>query len=211
MIPEMPTLLFVAASLAVIIAPGPDILYVVAKGISQGRRSAIVAAAGFCSGLSVHTALAAFGLSALLLASAVAFSIIKYAGAAYLIYVGAKAFFSHGLVSLPSGDKPMAHGKIFAQAFVMNVLNPKVVIFFLAFLPQFVRPGYGETWVQFCLLGASFAMMAFSVFSLAGIFSDAVGSFIRARQRLARGLDYAAGAFLIAVGLRIALLSQRSH
>jgi threonine/homoserine/homoserine lactone efflux protein len=207
----MPTLLFVAASLAVIIAPGPDILYVVAKGISLGRRSAIVAAAGFCSGLSVHTALAAVGLSALLMASALAFSIIKYAGAAYLIYVGARAFFSSGLVSVSPGGKPMSDGRIFAQAFVMNVLNPKVAIFFLAFLPQFVRPGLGEMWVQFCWLGASFAVMAFSVLSLAGIFSDGVGRFIRTRQKLARVLDYAAGVFLIAVGLRIALLSQRSH
>lgn len=207
----MASLFFVAASLMVIVAPGPDILYVVAKGIAQGRRSAVVAAAGFCSGLSVHTALAAFGLSALLMASAVAFSVIKYAGAAYLIYVGARALLFRGLVSLPPGGKPMADGKIFAQAFVMNVLNPKVAIFFLAFLPQFVRPGLGETWMQFCGLGASFAVMAFSVFSLAGIFSDGVGRFIRTRQRLARALDYAAGVFLIAVGLRIALLSQRSH
>src|SRR6266850_8613917 len=129
------TPIFLLASAAVTISPGPDILYVLAKGISAGRRSALIAAVGFASGLSVHTTMAVVGLSALLMASAVGFTIVKFAGGAYLVYLGIRALTSGGLVSLPASGEPMTGKRIFTQAFVMNVLNPKVAMFFLAFLP----------------------------------------------------------------------------
>src|ERR1044071_1065546 len=130
------TPMFLLASAAITVSPGPDILYVLAKGISQGRRPALVAAAGFASGLSVHTTMAVIGLSALLMASAVGFTVVKFAGAAYLVYLGIRALFSAGLASLPVSGEPVSGKRIFAQAFAMNVLNPKVAMFFLAFLPQ---------------------------------------------------------------------------
>src|SRR5437763_4468093 len=133
------TPVFVLASAAVTISPGPDILYVLAKGISQGRRTAVVAAAGFASGLSVHTPMAVVGLSALLMASTVAFTIVKFVGGAYLLYLGIKAFRSGGLVSVPRSGEPLSNRRVFGQALLMNVLNPKVAMFFLAFLPQFTR------------------------------------------------------------------------
>ena len=167
-LPFTATFIFTSAALA--IAPGPDILYVLAKGISQGRRSALIAAAGFCSGLSIHTAASACGLSALLVASATAFTTAKLLGAAYLIYLGARAIFSRGLISLPENQVSLSDRKIFAQAFLMNVLNPKVALFFLAFLPQFVRPERGAVPQQLILLGIGFGIISFAIFSLVGGF-----------------------------------------
>ena len=194
---------FVLSAAALALAPGPDILFVVAKGISQGRKMAVVAATGFISGLSIHTTLAVCGLSALLLASTLAFACLKTAGAAYLIYLGVKAWRSSGLLSLPPPGEPGSNKRIFMQAFLMNVLNPKVAIFFLAFLPQFTRPEAGSLAVQFLVLGLGFAAVSWIVFVLAGIFSSWVGSWIQARPKLARTLDRIAGSIFIALGIRL--------
>lgn len=205
------TITFVLASAALAIAPGPDILYVLAKGISQGRRAAIVSAAGFCSGLTVHTAASVCGLSALLVASATAFTIVKLLGAAYLVYLGLRAIFSRGLITLPENATPLTARKIFTQAFLMNVLNPKVALFFLAFLPQFVSTGHGSLPMQLLLLGVGFGLISFVVFSLAGLFSAAIGGYIRTRPALTRLLDRVAGAAFILLGLRLALSGTTHH
>jgi threonine/homoserine/homoserine lactone efflux protein len=203
------TPLFLLASVAIIVAPGPDIIYVLAKGIAQGRRPAVVAAAGFACGLSVHTTLAVLGLSALLVASALAFTVVKLVGAAYLVYLGIKAFRSQGLLTVPVGGESLSHGQIFRQAFVMNVLNPKVAIFFLAFLPQFTRPDGASLAQQLLVLGVSFALLAFLVFSTVGACSAILGNWIRARPRFARALDYVVGSVFILLGLRLALATSR--
>lgn len=197
-------------SLVVIVSPGPDIIYVLAKGISQGRRAALIAALGFSCGLSVHTSLAAAGLSALLMASAAAFTLIKLSGAAYLFYLGIKAFGSQGLVSIPPGGEGMTGWLIFRQAFAMNVLNPKVAIFFLTFLPQFTRPEPGMVWSQLLLLGCCFALLALLVFSLAGTFSSMLSHSIRTRPRLVRVLDYIVGSFFVLMAMRLALFKVLS-
>jgi threonine/homoserine/homoserine lactone efflux protein len=207
--PPLPyTLSFVVASAALAIAPGPDILYVLAKGVSQGRRTALIAAAGFCSGLTVHTAASVCGLSALLVASASAFTIFKFLGAGYLVFLGVRAFCSRGMISLPADTKPMTAGKVFAQAFLMNVLNPKVALFFLAFLPQFIVPEKGHVPLQLFLLGLGFGVISFCVFSVVGFFSATLGRFIRTRPTLSRILDRIAGLAFILLGLRLALASR---
>jgi len=203
------TPIFLLASAAVTISPGPDILYVLAKGISAGRRSALVAAAGFASGLSVHTTMAFVGLSALLTASAVAFTIVKFAGGAYLLYLGIKAFRSGGLVSVPESGEMLPDRRIFAQAFLMNVLNPKVAMFFLAFLPQFTRPQHGNLSMQLLLLGVSFALVALVIFSIVGIFSSYIGGWLRSKPRGLRVFDYLIGSIFICLGLRLALATNR--
>ncbi len=200
---------FVLASIAIILSPGPDILYVLARGISHGRKTAVVAAAGFASGLSVHTTLAVCGLSALLVASAVAFTCVKIAGAGYLVYLGIRAWGSRGLISLPTAAGDLRRKRIFAQAFLMNVLNPKVAIFFLAFLPQFIRPELGHTPRQFLILGICFAITSFVIFSLVGIFSSVFGCWITTRPKLARFLDRLVGSIFIAIGVRLALSGTR--
>jgi len=203
------TPIFLLASAAVTISPGPDILYVLARGISAGRRSALVAAAGFASGLSVHTTMAVVGLSALLTASAVAFTIVKFAGGAYLLYLGIKAFRSGGLVSVPESGAMLPGRRIFAQAFLMNMLNPKVAMFFLAFLPQFTRPQQGNLSMQLLLLGVSFALVALVIFSIVGIFSSLIGGWLRSKPRGLRAFDYLIGSIFICLGLRLALATNR--
>ena len=203
------TPIFLLASAAVTISPGPDILYVLARGISAGRRSALVAAAGFASGLSVHTTMAVVGLSALLTASAVAFTIVKFAGGAYLLYLGIKAFRSGGLVSVPESGAMLPGRRIFAQAFLMNMLNPKVAMFFLAFLPQFTRPQQGNLSMQLLLLGVSFALVALVIFSIVGIFSSYIGGWLRSKPRGLRVFDYLIGSIFICLGLRLALATNR--
>lgn len=201
--------MFLLASAAVTISPGPDILYVLAKGIAQGRRPALIAAAGFASGLSVHTTMAVVGLSALLMTSAIAFTIVKIAGGAYLVYLGIRALFSGGLVSLPASGEPMSGQRIFAQAFAMNVLNPKVAMFFLAFLPQFTRRDQGNLSIQLLLLGISFAVIALVLFSLVGIFSSTLGAWIRSKPKGMRAFDFIVGSLFIGLGVRLALATNK--
>jgi threonine/homoserine/homoserine lactone efflux protein len=203
------TPVFLLASAAVTISPGPDILYVLAKGISQGRRTALIAALGFASGLSIHTTMAVVGLSALLMASALAFTIVKLAGGAYLIYLGIKAFRSGGLVSMPASGAPLPDRRVFGQAFLMNVLNPKVAMFFLAFLPQFTRRAEGNLSSQLFLLGVAFAIVALLIFSVVGIFSSAIGGWLRSQPRGLRFFDYVIGSLFICLGVRLALATNR--
>ena len=203
------TATFLLTSAALALAPGPDILFVLAKGIAQGRRAALIAAAGFFSGLSIHTAASACGLSALLVASATAFTLAKLLGAAYLVYLGIRAILSRGLISLPENSAALTGKRIFAQAFLMNVLNPKVALFFLAFLPQFVRTEQGAIPQQLILLGIGFGLISFVVFSLVGFFSATLGRHIRSRPTLTRILDRIAGAAFILLGLRLAVFRQR--
>ncbi len=141
MLQETNIALYVAASLALIATPGPDMIYVLTRGVAQGRRAALVSACGVCSGLAVHTSFAAIGLSALLARSAVAFSVVKYAGAAYLIYLGLKALLHREGFVLRRGSSPVGFRSVVVQAVASNVLNPKIAVFFLAYLPQFAGSG----------------------------------------------------------------------
>jgi threonine/homoserine/homoserine lactone efflux protein len=133
--------LFVAASLAVIIAPGPDNVYVLTRGVAQGREEALVSAWGMCSGLLFQTTIAAVGLSAILARSAVAFSVVKYAGAAYLICLGIRVFLSKEELTPAVDEAPTVKlWRFFLRGLIMNLLNPKGAVFFLTFLPQFASP-----------------------------------------------------------------------
>ena len=175
MLRETNVALFVAASLALIATPGPDMIYVVTRGVAQGRRSALVSACGVCSGLAVHTSFAAIGLSALLAQSAVAFSVVKYAGAAYLIYLGIKTLSSKERFAI-SGEMRQTRGlgSAFFQGVASNVLNPKVALFFLAFLPQFVSPDAASAVVQMLFLGAVFAMLGLLFLTFVAYFSGSI-------------------------------------
>ena len=148
--------LFVVASLAVIVAPGPDNIYVLTRGVAQGREVALASAWGMCSGLLFHTTLAALGLSAILASSAMAFSVVKYAGAAYLIYLGITALLSKEGFGASAGEEPGAKlRRYFLKGLTMNLLNPKVAVFFLAFLPQSANPGMSGTALRLVVLGLS--------------------------------------------------------
>lgn len=198
---------FLASSAALTLAPGPDNIFVITQGIARGRKSAVVTALGMCSGVSVHTIAAAFGVSALFHSSAMAFNAVKYAGAAYLLYLAYKTLKERCTVSLTAVDERPAV-QLFMRGFIMNVLNPKVTMFFLAFLPQFVDPSAGSVPLQMLLLGFLFMIQATIIFSLIGYFSGSIGNYIISRPRVARFFDWLTAGVLASLGLRLALAQR---
>lgn len=209
MLNDMNLALFLTASLALIVTPGPDMIYVVTWGVSQGRRVGLVSAWGACAGLVFHTVLAAAGLSALLSSSATAFMVIKYAGAAYLIYLGVKSISSKNSFSLVGGAVPKAGlRKAFLQGVASNVLNPKIALFFLAFLPQFVHPATGGAAPQMLILGLTFTLLALAVFNVVAYFSGSLGELLVRKPAFANVLRWFTGSVLVGLGLRLALPSR---
>jgi threonine/homoserine/homoserine lactone efflux protein len=198
-------LLFLASSIAITIAPGPDNLQVLARGISQGRAAGVVAALGFAAGVTFHTTLAALGVAALLRSSPVAFQILKLAGAAYLIWIGIKALRSQGLATAHErAPQPLA--AIFRQSVLGNMMNPKVTLFFVVFLPQFVDPhGAQRVTLQMLELGALFMLQAAVIFSAFGLCAGVIGAWLKRRPKLGVWLDRLAGATFVAIGIRVAL------
>jgi threonine/homoserine/homoserine lactone efflux protein len=196
--------LFIAASLAVIVAPGPDNIYVLTRGVAQGREVALASAWGMCSGLLFHTMLAAVGLSAILARSAVAFSVVKYAGAVYLIYLGLKALLGKEEFALAEGEAPVASLRsFFIKGLTMNLLNPKVAVFFLAFLPQFADTGGAA--LRLLALGMLFALLSLLVFSAIALFASVLGDRLIGNPRFANTLRWLTGCVLVGLGVRLAL------
>jgi len=200
-------LYFLGASVALTIAPGPDNIFVLTQGIARGRKSAIVTALGMCSGISIHTTAAAFGISALFYSSVVAFNAVKYAGAAYLLYLAYKTLKERSSVRLSDPDD-RSDSALFKRGFVMNVLNPKVAMFFLAFLPQFVSPTTRYFPLQMLLLGLIFMVQAVIIFCLIGYFSGSIGNFILARPRIAKYFDWLTAGVFVSLGVRLALAER---
>ncbi|MEM5399583.1 MULTISPECIES: LysE family translocator [Paraburkholderia] len=197
--------LFLATSIAITFAPGPDNLQVLARGISQGRAAGLVAALGFAAGVTFHTTLAALGVAAVLRSSPLAFQILKLAGAAYLVWIGVKALRSQGLAA--AGDKPRQPlSAIFRQSVLGNIMNPKVTLFFVVFLPQFVDPhGAQPVTLQMLELGLVFMAQTVVVFSLFGLCAGTIGGWLKRRPRAGVWLDRLAGVTFIAIGIRVAL------
>lgn len=160
MIDGMTLALFTAASLALLILPGPSVLYIVARSVDQGRAAGLVSTLGMTFGGLVHVAAAVLGISTILLSSATAFSVLRYAGAAYLIYLGIRTLLQRGRHTLSDGKTADSMKKVFWQAWLVQVLNPKTALFFLAFLPQFIDPGGMHPAVQSALLGLWFLVLA---------------------------------------------------
>ena len=209
MLADTNSVLFLTASLVVIVAAGPDNILVLTRGVAQGRSAALVSAAGASLGLVVHSGFAAVGLSALLAQSAVAFSVVKYVGAAYLIYLGVRALLDRGGFAVQRGEGPIPLRRVFTQAVASNVLNPKIAVFFLAYLPQFADPDTGGTALQLLALGLVFALLTLAIFSAIAVFSGTVGVWLRARPKFADGLGWLTGGVLILLGLRLALQERR--
>jgi threonine/homoserine/homoserine lactone efflux protein len=201
--------LFLTASLALIVAPGPDSLYVLARGIGQGRRAGAISALGTSTGLLVHTTAAALGLAVLLQTSIVAYTIIKVVGAAYLIYLGIKTFLTRQSVLVtPTASKP-SWRRMYLQGMLTNVLNPKVALFFVAFLPQFVDQHSGAVALHMLLLGVLFAAMGLSYLLLVAGLSGSLGQFLHRRPAWANRLRWLTGSVMIGLGLRLALPDRR--
>ncbi|MDQ3603554.1 MAG: LysE family translocator, partial [Actinomycetota bacterium] len=157
--------LFVAAALTLLLVPGPAVIYIVARSVSGGRLTGLVSVLGVELGTLMHVAFAAAGLSAIVASSAAAFSVVKWLGAAYLVWLGLRQIFGRGGdEEIESSGTQESHFRVFYQSVLVQVLNPKVALFFLAFLPQFVDPSRGAAWTQVVVLGATLAIL--------GLFTD---------------------------------------
>jgi threonine/homoserine/homoserine lactone efflux protein len=203
--PEPSTLLvFLGATLLLLVIPGPAVLYIVTRSVTQGRRAGLVSVLGIHLGSLVHVAAAVAGLSALIAASATAFAVVKFAGAGYLIYLGIMAFRSAGRPEGLTRPEPMSMRRIFWQGAIVNILNPKTALFFLAFVPQFVDPALGNTTLQLIVLGG--------IFIIAGLISDgtyamvagAAGARFLDSDSWRRGQGYVAGTIYTGLGLAAA-------
>lgn len=207
MIPPEKLTLFIVASLALLAIPGPAVLYIVTRSISQGRTAGVVSVLGIEAGTLMHVALAALGLSAILVSSALAFSIVKFAGAAYLVYIGLRAWFSReGLELGRVQSQPLR--QIFTQGFIVNLLNPKTALFFFAFLPQFVNPNQGAVGLQFLLLGLLFAGLATLSDGTYALLSSSLGGWLRHKTkepRFAKGQRVITGGIYIGLGITAAM------
>lgn len=152
---------FVVAALVLLIIPGPGVLYVVARSLSQGQTAGVVSAAGLSAGVLVHVAAATIGLSAVLATSAVAFGVVKGLGAGYLIYLGVRTLLSRAEAVVPGAPSDRSSRRLFWDGVIVSALNPKIAVFFLAFLPQFADPALAPVWQQILILGVLYSLMAF--------------------------------------------------
>lgn len=198
------TLGFLLAALVLTATPGPDNLMVLSVGMSQGRKPGIAFGLGCALGCLSHTLLAVVGVSALVASSPTAFSLLTWAGGAYLVWLGIKALRHAGAVRLDAatGGSPSLKA-LFFKGLLANAINPKVVLFFLSFLPQFVVAEHGQVGLQMGLLGLIFTAQAAVLFGLLGYFSGGIGAWLLRRPRVGPWLDRLAGTVFVALGLRM--------
>ena len=199
---------FFGVSLLLCVSPGPDNIFVLLQSALHGRRAGLLVVAGLCTGLIVHTSAVALGLAAVFAASATAFTVLKIAGALYLAWLAWQAFRAP-VEALP--DSPAKRGeaaRMYPRGVFMNITNPKVGIFFLAFLPQFVDPAVGWVSVQVFWLGLSFIVATFLVFGAIACFAGVIGGFLTRSVRARRGLNRVAGCVFLALAMRLALTQR---
>src|SRR4051794_34691138 len=197
---------FALTAMALLVIPGPAVLYVVAQGAEQGRRVGLASVAGIHLGTLVHVTAATIGLSALIVASSLAFNAVKYVGAAYLVYVGARKLLGRDEAAEEMGPRRESLRRAFVRGAVVNVLNPKTALFFLALLPQFVDADRGGVWSQALVLGLVFVALGLLSDSLYAVAAGAVGGALRRRRR---ALRYGSGVVFIGLGT-LAALAKRS-
>ena len=198
--------LFTGATLALFVMPGPATMYLVARAIGQGRAAGLASAIAIATGDVVHVVAATVGLSALLMASAATFTIVKWAGAAYLVWIGVRTWRSADApeerTSVPSGQTV---AQIFREGFLVEVLNPKTALFFLAFVPQFVDPARGAVWVQFLALGITFVALSVAFCALLVTVASSARALFEGTPRSRRTARMATGGVFVGLGVMSAL------
>ncbi|MGK5558847.1 LysE family translocator [Actinomadura kijaniata] len=197
---------FTVTTLVAMITPGPDMLFVLGCGMRGGPRAGLLATAGVATSEAVHVAVAAAGLVALFAAVPAAFTVVRILGAAYLVYLGVQMIRHRGdgLDDAPGRAGGVSGRRAYLNGLVTNLLNPKMVTFTLAFLPQFIDPGLGHVWLQFAVLGAVLIALEFAVDGLVGVLAGRIGGWLRRRRAAHRRIDAATGGLFIGLGVRLA-------
>lgn len=210
--PEASTIaLFSAAALALLVVPGPSVLYIVTRSIDQGRSAGFVSVLGVHTGTLAHIGAAAAGISALLVSSAVAFNLVRYAGAAYLIWLGITRLLESEELEPAAEVYERTLSRVFYQGVLVNLLNPKTALFFLAFLPQFVDPGRGPAWPQVLVLGSVFVLLGMLSDGAYALAASSLAGRLTKSRRWAAARRFVAGGTLVALGLTAALTGERAR
>ena len=206
-VPGLTTLsLFVAAALALLLIPGPAVLYIVSRSVEQGRLAGFVSDLGIHTATLVHVLAASLGLSALLMSSALAFTLVKYLGAAYLIWLGLRKIFGPAAMPGEAAASPRAsHWRLYRDGFIVNLLNPKTALFFLAFLPQFVDVSRGHVAAQVAFLGLVFTGLGMLTDGCYAMAAGTAGNWIKRNRSYLRFERYISGSVFIGLGLTTAL------
>ena len=208
--PDVPTIaLFLLASLGLLLIPGPAVLYVVTRSASQGKRAGLASVGGVELASFTHAVAAAFGLSALLLTSALAFSVVKYLGAAYLIFLGIRTLLARDDRQQISAPTPKSASQLFTQGFLVNILNPKTALWFYPFLPQFVNPARGAVVGQILILGILFVLLASCTDSLYALLGSTVGQWLFKNAHFQLVRKYVTGSIYIILGVTAAFSSPQ--
>ena len=203
--------IFIAAALALLITPGPAVMYIIARSVDQGRLAGIVSVLGINTGALFHIAAASLGVSALLMSSALAFSIVQYLGAAYLIYLGGRTLLTPHTAVAAEVPPPQPLGQIYRQGMVVNLLNPKTALFFFAFLPQFADPTRSSMTLQIFLLGCIFVGLALLSDGAYALLAGTMGGYLRRNGRFQRTQRTLSGSIYIVLGLATAVSGHRSN
>lgn len=196
------------ATLALVLVPGPAVLYIITRSVNQGRKAGLASAAGIATGGLVHVAGAALGLSALLASSAMAFSLVKYLGAAYLIYLGVRTLLTAPALLQSVTAERQGLRRLYSQGIVVQAFNPKVALFFLAFLPQFIDPHRGSVVAQSLILGAMFILIGLCTDSAYALVAGTLGAWLKQQRAFAAVQRYVAGAVFVGLGLTTAFTGQ---
>ena len=202
--------LFLIASLALLLTPGPAVLYIVARSINQGRMAGIVSVLGVETANFLHASAAALGLSAILVSSALAFDVVKYLGAGYLIYLGIRKIISRDDEANTEISQQERLSRIYTQGFVVNLFNPKTALFFFAFLPQFVNTSNANVTLQMFLLGIMFVVMALITDGAYALISSSIANRLNTNQNFARNQRYFTGLIYIGLGVVTAFTGSRN-
>jgi len=199
-------LYFLIVSVLLTLAPGPDIMFVIAQSISKDRFAGIMTALGLCTGLIFHTMAAALGLSIIIYKSAIGFQIVKYLGAAYLLYLALSALREKG--NMPVKTARLGYRQLYVRGIFMNILNPKVSLFFLAFLPQFIPSNSGNAPLLMVMLGAIFMAQAIAVFILVSVFAEFMTSSLKKNSLFSEIMRYFKAGLFAFVGIKLALYKE---
>ncbi|MGB8348704.1 MAG: LysE family translocator [Ktedonobacteraceae bacterium] len=203
-------LLFASIIVFLALTPGPDVIYIMSRGIVQGRTAALLSTVGICIGYLVYTTLAALGLSTLLQSSALAFDIVRYAGAIYLVYLGIRTLMSKHKGLTLGAVNPAPHGRILQQGILTSILNPKGILVFAALLPQFVNPHLGSVPLQMTAFGLTFTLICLCVYGGYAYLPGNLGEKLATQPRFASVLRWLTGSVLIGLGARLFFLERRS-
>ena len=201
--------LFIFASMVLIVTPGPDIIYVLTRGIADGKWSGMMSATGVTAGILIHTMAAALGLAVLLKTSVYAFWTLKVAGGIYLMYLGYQLIKNKKAFEIAGFENSFDMKKCFIQGFLSNVLNPKVALFFVAFLPQFVSEDSSNHSISMIGFGLIFALMTIIFLMILGLFAGSIGSWLKVRKKAAGKITIGSGTALMLLGLRL-IISQKN-